>query len=68
MLRQQSALLLAQFDQAASSVEHQQRGYLLEDLLNRTFDLLRAFRRNDGGEQIEAAFELDGWHYLVECR
>jgi hypothetical protein len=72
-LRQQSALLLAQFDQAASSVEHQQRGYLLEDLLNRTFDLhgipvLRPFRRNDGGEQIDAAFELDGWHYLVECR
>ncbi|WP_114859758.1 hypothetical protein [Azospirillum brasilense] len=73
MIKRQSALLLAQLDQAASSGEHQQRGYLLEDLLNRTFDLygvpvLRAFRRNGGGEQIDAAFELDGWHYIVECR
>lgn len=72
-LDRQSTLLLAQFDQAASSPDHQQRGYLLEDLLNRTFDLhgipvLRAFRRNGGAEQIDAAFELDGWHYLVECR
>lgn len=72
-LTRQSALLLAQFDQAASSSDHQQRGYLLEDLLNRVFDLhgilvIRAFRRNGGGEQIDAAFELDGWHYLVECR
>lgn len=72
-LARQSALLLAQFDGAVSSPDRQQRGYLLEDLLNRTFDLhgipvLRAFRRNGGGEQIDAAFELDGWHYLVECR
>ena len=28
----------------------------------------RPFRRNDGGEQIDGAFELDGWHYIVECR
>ena len=72
-LARQSALLLPQFEQAASSTDYQQRGYLLEDLLNRVFDLhgipvVRAFRRNDGGEQIDAAFELDGWHYLVECR
>jgi len=72
-LRRQSELLLAQFDQAASSSDLQQRGYFLEDLLNRAFDLhgipvLRSFRRNGGGEQIDAAFELDGWHYLVECR
>jgi len=72
-LARQSALLLAQFDQAASSNDPQQRGYFLEDLLNRAFDLhgipvLRSFRRNSGGEQIDAAFELDGWHYIVECR
>ncbi|HEX7711734.1 MAG TPA: hypothetical protein VF418_12450 [Sphingomonadaceae bacterium] len=73
ILTRQSALLLAQFDQAAASREYQQRGYLLEDLLNRTFDLHgmvvhKAFRRNGGGEQIDGAFELDGWHYIVECR
>mgnify|MGYP003042344355 CR=1 FL=1 len=72
-IRQQSVLLLAQFEQAAAAGEPQQRGYLLEDLLNRLFDVhgipvFRAFRRNDGGEQIDAAFEMDGWHYIVECR
>jgi len=30
--------------------------------------VIRAFQRNDGGEQIDAAFEMEGWHYLVECR
>ena len=39
MLRQQSELLLAQFDYAAIGTEPLQRGFLLEDLLNRTFDL-----------------------------
>lgn len=72
-LRQQSNLLLAQFDQANMDGEPQARGYLLQDLLNRTFDLhgipiTKAFQRNAGGEQIDAAFELDGWHYIVECR
>ena len=27
-----------------------------------------SFTRNSGGEQIDGAFELDGWYYLVECR
>jgi hypothetical protein len=73
-LRKASALLLAQFDHAAvDGSDPQARGYLLQDLLNRTFDLhgippAKAFLRNDGGEQIDAAFELDGWHYIVECR
>jgi len=71
--RKQSELLLAQFDHAALSTDHHQRGYFLEDLLGRVFTLhgisvVRSFRRNDGGEQIDAAFALDGWHYIVECR
>ncbi len=73
VLRQQSALLLAQFDDASSDGDPQQRGYLLQDLLNRTFDLHgihadRAFQRNGGAEQIDGAFEFEGWHYIVECR
>jgi hypothetical protein len=73
MLRRESGLLLAQFDEAMAGEERQQRGYFLQDLLNRTFDLHgipagRAFQRNQGGEQIDGAFELDGWHYIVECR
>jgi hypothetical protein len=73
VLRRESQLLAAQFDDAATGGEPQRRGYLLEDLLNRTFSLhglsvLRAFRRNGGGEQIDGAFEMDNWHYIVECR
>ena len=73
ILAKESALLLAQFDGASESNSPQERGYLLEDLLNRSFTLhriptRRPFRRNAGGEQIDAAFELNGWHYLVECR
>lgn len=72
-LEQQSRLLLAQFEQASNDGEPHQRGYLLQDLLNRLFILhefpvTRSFTRNSGGEQIDGAFELDGWNYLVECR
>ena len=47
--------------------------HLLQDLLNRVFDLhqipvVRSFVRNDGAEQIDGAFKLEGWHYIVECR
>lgn len=73
IVQQQSDLLLTQFDHASVSEDPHRRGYLLQDLLNRVFDLhrfpvTRAFQRNEGGEQIDGAFELDGWHYLVECR
>jgi hypothetical protein len=72
-LRRQSELLLAQFDQASVDGEPHQRGYLLQDLLNRTFDLhgipvARSFQRNSSGEQIDGAFEMESWHYIVECR
>lgn len=72
-INQQSPLLLAMFDHAAKDGEANTRGYLLEDLLNRTFDIngfivRKSFRRNEGGEQIDGAFEMDSWHFLVECR
>jgi hypothetical protein len=65
--------LLAQFEAHAAEESPQTRGYLLEDLLNRVFALhgipvLRSFRRNGGAEQIDAAFEMDGAYYIVECR
>lgn len=73
LIQKQSELLLMMFDALASSEDPQRRGYLLQDLLNRAFDLhqipvVRSFTRNGGGEQIDGAFKLDGWHYLVECR
>ena len=73
ILRKQSELLLMMFDDLAVSTDKHRRGYLLQDLLNRTFDLhaipvVASFTRNMGGEQIDGAFKLEGWHYIVECR
>jgi len=73
LLRNQLNLLLMMFDELASGKDEHRRGYLLQDLLNRTFDLydipvMRSFTRNNGGEQIDGAFKLDGWYYIVECR
>lgn len=72
-LETQSALLLAMYDELVRSDDHQRRGFLLQDLLPRVLDLhdisvIGSFTRNAGGEQIDGAFRLDGWHYLVECR
>jgi hypothetical protein len=73
MLKSQSDLLLRQFDDAVTSGDPHRRGYLLQDLLNRLFDMhgfpvTRSFQRNEGGEQIDGAFEMEGWQYIVECR
>lgn len=68
--------LLIEFDRFAGlsdSEDKKKRGFLLEDLLGRIFSLheiptQKSFRRNDGGEQIDGAFKLEGWYYLVECK
>ena len=73
---QQQRELLRTFDDFAalsSASEARQRGFLLEKLLENIFRLYsitteKGFKRNDGGEQIDGAFSLDGWHYLVECK
>jgi hypothetical protein len=71
--RKHNELLLLMFDEMAQHADPQQRGYLLQELLNRLFDLhgihvVRSFQRNSGGEQIDGAFKIEGWHYLAECR
>lgn len=73
LFRRHSDLLLMMFDDLAATDDAQRRGYLLQELLNRLFDLheipvYKSFTRNEGGEQIDGAFQLDGWYYLVECR
>lgn len=73
LIRKHSELLLMMFDDLAVSQDPQRRGYLLQDLLNRIFDLheipvVRSFTRNEGAEQIDGAFKLEGWFYIVECR
>ena len=72
--KRQLGLLLAMFDELAGREENaQERGYRLQDLLNRLFNAFeipvhRSFTRNEGAEQIDGAFQLDGWFYLTECR
>jgi hypothetical protein len=73
LIAKQSELLLMMFDDLSKSDDPHRRGYLLQDLLNRTFDLhqiplTKPFTRNEGAEQIDGAFKMEGWHYLVECR
>ncbi len=73
IVARQSELLLQMFDEASISDDRQRRGYLLQELLNRLFDaygipVFRSFQRNDGAEQVDGAFRLDSWFYLVECR
>lgn len=72
-LKKHSELLLMMFDSLEMSENPQERGYQLQDLLNLTFDLhhisiVRPFTRNEGAEQIDGAFKMEGWHYIVECR
>ena len=71
--RKESQSLLMMFDDLANSKDEQRRGYLLQDFLNQIFTLyeipvINSFTRNEGGEQIDGAFKLEGWHYIVECR
>jgi hypothetical protein len=71
--RKHNELLLLMFDEMARNADPHQRGYLLQELLNRLFDLhgihvIRSFQRNHGAEQIDGAFKIEGWHYLAECR
>jgi hypothetical protein len=74
IINKESELLLMMFDEMARLDEnHQQRGFFLQDLLNRVCNLYdvsvhKSFQRNKGAEQIDGAFKLEGWHYLVECR
>ncbi|WP_369546984.1 hypothetical protein [Bacillus velezensis] len=69
-----SNLLLMMFDEMATKESNpQKKGYLLEELTNLLFQiydiaLIESFRRNSGGEQIDGAFKLDGWHYIVEMK
>ena len=69
----ESCLLLRMFDDLCVMDDHQRRGFLLQDLLNRLFllneiQVVKSFTRNEGAEQIDGAFRLEGWYYLVECR
>ena len=67
-------LLLQTYDNLSEdSVNPQERGYGLEEIMNGLCEICkisvrRSFKRNKGGEQVDGAFELNGSYYLVECR
>jgi hypothetical protein len=73
-IQKRSKLLLMMFDEMATKEDNpQKKGFMLEELINMLFQLydialLESFRRNNGGEQIDGAFKLDGWHYIVEIK
>ncbi|WP_402876291.1 hypothetical protein [Paenibacillus illinoisensis] len=77
-LIKQLQLLLMMYDSISGKSENpQSRGTMLEDIVNRLFNVydlteqltvVQAFRRNENGEQIDGAFKLDGWHYIVEMK
>jgi len=72
LLKRESKLLLMMLDDLGRSDDSQRRGYLLQDLLNRLFLIhqipaVQSFTRNERAEQIDGAFRLEGWHYIVEC-
>jgi len=65
--------LLNMYEELEKSKDPQQRGYLLQNLLNMMFKLYKipaipSFTRNEGAEQIDGGFNLESKHYLVECR
>jgi hypothetical protein len=73
LVARQSALLLLMFEELVRTDDAHKRGYLLQELLGQVFDIhqipmVRPFTRNERGEQIDGAFKLEGWHYIVECR
>ncbi len=60
-------------DRLSREPDHQLRGYGLQKLLEEVFSGAeipwhKSFTRNGGGEQIDGAFSLEGWFYIVECR
>lgn len=67
------AELLLAFQELKEMQDVHRRGFLFQDFLNRFFTyyqigIKKPFQRNEGAEQIDGAFELSGWYYLVECR
>lgn len=71
--RKEIAACLDMFQHLTTLDDHQRRGFVLQNLLNQLFKasgipVVKSFTRNDGGEQIDGAFKLDGWHFIVESR
>jgi len=66
--------LLDMYQELQKSKNYQRRGYLLQVILNKMFQLYGipatpSFTRNAGAEQIDGGFILEGGHYyIVECR
>jgi len=66
-------VLYQYYQNLKASDNPQERGYKLQHLLNRLFTYSaiiteESFFRNNGAEQIDGAFEFQGWYYIVECR
>lgn len=66
-------VLYQNYQNFKASDNPQERGYKLQRLMNGLFTYSgiiteKSFFRNNGAEQIDGAFEFQGWYYLVECK
>ena len=66
-------ILYQDYQNLKSKDNPQERGYILQSLLDKLFKLSKintkkSFTRNKSAEQIDGAFEFQGSHYIVECR
>jgi len=66
-------VLYQNYQNLKASDNPQERGYKLENLLNKLFmhsEIItqKSFTRNEKAEQIDGAFKFDGWYYIVECK
>jgi len=66
-------VLYQNYQNFKSNDKPQERGYKLEHLLNKLFEhskiiTKKSFTRNKQAEQIDGAFNFEGWYYIIECR
>jgi len=69
----QRLYLLEFYNVQRNSTSNTRRGLILEKLINRLFEIngvevVKSFRRNTGGEQIDGACRVDSLYYLIECK
>jgi hypothetical protein len=65
--------LRQRFEEMKITDDPNKRGFEFQTLLQDIFALFQIevtnpFTRNNGAEQIDGAFQLDSWHYIVEAR
>ncbi len=69
----QRLFLLDEYNNQKENEDTSGRGLILEKLIEKLFrvndfEVIKSFRRNRNGEQIDGACKYDGNYYLIECK